>query len=188
MHRITRLSLACVPVFVLACGATAATPPHAAAAAPGARCIRDALEADIQYDMPLTGPGVDPATGKLVAPPPAGYAVSTTYLALKPDAASNARFQALVGPVISDLERQPGLRAIQFSRSKACATVRTFTVWQDEAAMLAFVSGSAHARASAGIAEVSRGGSAVAHWHATTLDQASWPYSARSLSNASAEF
>jgi heme-degrading monooxygenase HmoA len=190
MHSITRAALACLPALVLACGATGATNTTApqAAVAPGARCTRTALEADIEYGMPLTGPGVDPATGKLVAPPPAGYVASTTYLALKSDAASNARFQELVGPVISDLQHQPGLRALQVSNSKECTTARTLTVWQDEAAMLAFVSGSAHAAASAGIAEISRGGSAVVHWHAMTLDQASWSYAAERLSTASAEF
>jgi len=187
-HRITRASLACLPAFVLACGATDAAAPRETALAPGAHCTRAALEADIQYPMPLTGPGVDPATGKLIAVPPAGYVVSTTYLALKSDAASNARFQELLGPVISELQRQPGLRALQVSNSKGCATARTFTVWQDEAAMFAFVAGAAHGSASAGIAEVSRGGSAVTHWHATTLDQASWAYAAQRLSNAAAEF
>lgn len=163
-------------------------PPRDPAIAGEPRCTRAVLEADIQYATLLTGSGVDPGTGRLVAPPPSGYAVSTTYLALKRDAASRARFQQLLGPVTSDLRHQPGLRAVQVSSSKDCVTARTLTVWQDEAAMLAFVSGTAHGNASAGIAEVSRGGSAVAHWHATTADQASWVYAAQQLSTPSAEF
>jgi heme-degrading monooxygenase HmoA len=195
-----RVSLVCLPLLALACGAPGAEAPApassavssgAAAAAAGAsdpRCTRAVLEPDMQYGMPLTGPGVDPATGALKPPPEAGYFVSTTYLALKADAASGARFQELVGPVIGALQRQPGLRAVQFSSSKACGSVRTFTVWQDEASMHAFSSGAEHDRASDGISEVSRGGSAVAHWRAATLEEASWSYAARRLSDASAEF
>ena len=187
---IIRSSRACLPVaLLLACSTTASQHPPAAVAsgAAEARCTRGTLEADIQYGMPLSGPGVDPATGKLAAPPPAGYVVSSTYLALKPGAASAARFQQLLGPVIEELQRQPGLRAVQFSQSAACGSTRTFTVWHDEAAMFAFVSGAAHGHASGGIDEVSRGGSSVAHWKAATLDEATWAYSAQRLAATTSE-
>lgn len=174
-----------LPVAALcACGSNSAATREVVAAA----CTRGVLEADITYAMPLSGPGVDPATGKLAAPPVTGYAVSTTYLALKGDRASGARFEELLGPVVGELQHQPGLRAIQVTNSAKCGTARTLTVWQDEDAMWAFVKGAAHGKASDGITEVSRGGSAVAHWHASTLAEATWAYSAQRLSTTPAEF
>lgn len=160
--------------------APAPAPTLPVAAAPTDACTRGKLETDLVF-TPLVGPGVEQATGKLKPPPAAGYVVSSTYLALQGEPAAQARFQELVQAIAGELKQQAGLVAFQFSNSMSCGVARTFTIWRDEAAMYAFVAGPAHDAARDGVQDVSRGGSAVAHWAAADLEQATWQYAAERL-------
>src|SRR4051812_46982055 len=56
-------------------------------------CARGAIEADFHVAGPLAGPGVD-ANGQLL-PLPEGAIASTTYLALRSEAASQRQFGEL---------------------------------------------------------------------------------------------
>jgi heme-degrading monooxygenase HmoA len=174
------------PIFVIACGdpARPAVMPDAAEPA----CSRGKLESDMQSPAPLAGPAVDPATGTLKPPPAGGYFMSTTYIPFKPEPAAAAKFQEVLGPVTVALRTQPGIQAIQVSLSSSCGAARTFTVWQDEAAMFAFVGGVAHSNASAAASEISRGGGAVTSWLATSLDQTTWEYAAGKLAVTPSDF
>lgn len=143
-----------------------------AGSAPTQECERGALESDLQA-APLAGPGL--VNGAL---PPGRYVFSTTYLRLRPEPAAQQRFGALMEPIMADLMARPGLLAVALGVSAQCGTARTFTVWQDEVAMLDFVTGEAHGAAVAAVGEVSRGGSLVTHWLGEE-DDADWSVAAR---------
>ncbi|MFP2927477.1 antibiotic biosynthesis monooxygenase family protein [Pyxidicoccus sp. 3LG] len=154
-----RILLSCLTLLVLpACGGEE-VPPAVVQEDPLADCTRDRMEADLQ-DTPLAGAAVR-ADGTLE---PGRYIVSSTYLRLRPEPAALARFQELMGPISDSLRTQQGLVALQVASSERCGTARTLSVWRDEAAMYAFVTGSAHQAAVSSVREVSRGGSIVTHW------------------------
>jgi hypothetical protein len=123
-----------------------------------AGCARGTLEPDLM-STPLAGPAV--GDGALIS---GQYVVSSTYLQIRTDAASQQLFDELVNPVLADLANRPGLMALSLGRSEACGTVRTLAAWQDDAAMIAFVTGPAHLTAMRRVGDVSRGGSVVTHW------------------------
>ncbi len=143
-------------------------------------CRPDMLEPDIAYAGPLDGPGV--GEGGALKAPPAGksYAISSTYLRQKRDEATAKRFQTLMAPIAMALANQQGLVAMQLSFSEKCATARTLSVWEDEAAMYRFVTGPAHLEAANAIDEISRGGSIALHWTGSEKD-ATWDRAAVQL-------
>jgi hypothetical protein len=121
-------------------------------------CQRGAIEPDFT-SAPLAGPAV--VGGTL---PGGQYLFSSTYLQLGQDAESQQLFAMLLNPIVADLQTRPGLLALALGSSAACGTARTLAVWEDEAAMVGFVSGEAHGNAMARVTDVSRGGSIVTHW------------------------
>jgi hypothetical protein len=123
-----------------------------------ATCERGRIEPDLM-SAPLAGPAL--VDGVL---PRGQYLISTTYLQLGQDAESQQLFQSLIGPVVADLQTRPGLLALALGTSAACGTARTLAVWEDDAAMIGFVTGEAHGNAMARVTDVSRGGSIVTHW------------------------
>jgi hypothetical protein len=123
-----------------------------------AGCERGVIEPDFT-GAPLAGPAV--VSGAL---PSGQYLISTTYLQLGQDAASQQLFQSLIGPVVADLQTRPGLLALALGTSASCGTARTLAVWEDDAAMIGFVTGEAHGNAMVRVTDVSRGGSIVTHW------------------------
>jgi heme-degrading monooxygenase HmoA len=129
-----------------------------------ASCVRGTLEPDFRA-LPLAGPAV--TAGALR---PGQYVISSTYLQLAQDAAAQRLFQELLAPVRADLETRSGLAALSLGQSESCAVARTLAVWDDDAAMIAFVGSPAHAAAVARATGISRGGSVVTHW---TGDEAS---------------
>ena len=139
-----------------------------------AGCERGTLEPDFA-SLPMDGPGMDDGVLRAGA-----YLFSTTYLQLKSDDANRQLFDELTGPVIIDLRTRAGLQAVALGNSEACGVVRTLGVWQDEVAMMEFVTGAAHAAAMVRVDELSRGGSATTHWlgDETTAD---WAFAARQL-------
>ncbi len=145
-----------------------------------AGCKRSVLEADFSPFGPMSGAGVDPATGAL-GPLPAGAVASSTYLALAPGDTVNKRFSELMGPIMKEIATQPGLIGWQLAASSSCGSARTLTVWKDEASMLAFVMGPAHSTAMASAHEVSRGGSVVTSWEPKSAAEVSWESAAKQL-------
>jgi heme-degrading monooxygenase HmoA len=142
---------------------------------PFAACSKGALEADLEGDAALAGPGVDAETGKLE---PGSYLVASTYLALEP--AQVERALGLGGPVVESLFDMPGFVAFSTLSSRSCAALRTLTVWQSEEDMLAFVASPAHVAAMAVVSELSRGSSNTVAWDGTEQD-ATWERGAEFL-------
>jgi hypothetical protein len=130
-------------------------------------CTRGTLEADFE-GAPLAGPAVK--DGKLE---PGEYVISSTYLRLRQDGPSQARFGELMGPIMADLQARDGLQALAFGNSRSCGVARTLSVWRDDIAMLGFVGSEAHGAAITSVTEVSRGGSLVTHWSGDET-QAEW--------------
>ena len=137
-------------------------------------CTRGTIESDFNA-TPLDGAGVQ--DGNL---PPGAYVLSTTYLQLRVDPASQQRFGELMGPILADLQTREGLLAFSLGNSAECGSARTLAVWRDDVAMFGFVTGDAHGTAMASIGEVSRGGSIVTHW-AGDADEATWAKAADKL-------
>jgi hypothetical protein len=141
-----------------------------------AACVATDLGDDFQWD-PQFG---DADTW---GPFPEGAVVATTFLRLDPG--GTQRFGEVIEPVIGDLMAQGGLMGIALGESVSCGVVRTLTVWQDEAAMMGFVMGEAHANAVRFIGEISRGGSITDHWPIEELTDASWDAVAAKLADHS---
>jgi heme-degrading monooxygenase HmoA len=140
-----------------------------------AHCSSGVLESDRGDDLALTGPGVDPKTGRLAA---GNYLVSTTYLALEPERTSRAL--ELSGPVIQTLFEMKGFVAFSTSQSNDCAALRTLTIWESEEDMVAFVVSPAHRAAMSEVAELSRGTSKTLAWEGSEKD-ATWERAASYL-------
>lgn len=175
-----RLASVILPLGLLAAACGGDDDDDAAVdAAPAATCDRGVLEPDNQPQGPLAGPGVDPESGELRAPPEGGYYMSTTYLQIKPEA--QQLFGELVMPIGQQLATQPGLVAVQLTSAAECGTARTLGVWESEEAMFDFSLGDAHQAAVGRIDEVSRGASAFATWTAASLDQTTWQAAADRL-------
>ena len=143
-------------------------------------CSRGVLEADIVYQAALSGPGVDTTTGRLKEPGTT-VVVSSTYIRLKPDQAAQQRFNELVRPVLTDVRTRRGLLAQQVGTSSGCNTGRTLTVWSDQAAMMEFIRGTAHATAMAAVGELSRGGGMTVSWTTQQASAAGWDEAMRRL-------
>lgn len=141
------------------------------ALAPDSECTRGLKESDLA-DSAWTGPGVK-ADGTLASQ---DVVVSTTFLRLKSDPTASDLFGSLFKDINTDLQTRQGLVAWKVLTSSRCNTARTMSVWKDEASMYAFAGAKAHAAAVAKIASLSRGGTAVTHWHDNasnvTLEQA----------------
>lgn len=174
-----RSVLLSIGLVACACGGDDDDGGAAVDAAPAATCSRGVLEPDNEPQAPLAGPGVDPATGELRAPPEGGYLMSTTYLQIRPDAQD--LFFELVTPIGQQLAAQPGLVAVQLTSSAECGSARTLGVWQSEEAMFDFSLGDAHQAAVGRIGEVSRGASAFATWTAASLQETTWEAAAGRL-------
>jgi heme-degrading monooxygenase HmoA len=165
-------------VLLSACGGSEPPSPYPAS------CDKAALEPDFK-PTPVSGAGVDPGTHALAAPPAGGhYVVSTTYVALRPDA--QPRFNELLGPIMGRLKTQSGIQAITLGTSAACNSARTLTVWADEGSMYDFVGSSEHMTAAMAVGEVSRGDSVVAHRNESDPTKApSWQAAVQSLAAVS---
>jgi hypothetical protein len=171
MTMTTKLTLTLGLCVAAACGGDdtqpITTPDAADSGAPvDSECTRGELEADFQ-GAPLAGPAV--RDGKLE---PGEYVISSTYLRLRQDASSQARFNELMGPIMADLQAREGLQALAFGSSQDCGVARTLSVWRDDMAMLGFVASEAHSAAISSVTQVSRGGSLVTHWTGNEEDAA----------------
>jgi quinol monooxygenase YgiN len=164
-------------VSFAACGPTASTLP------PDAECTRGTRESDLSEGA-WTGPGAL-ADGGLAGG--SDVVISTTFLALDPGADAQALFGSLFADIRTDLQTRDGLIAWKVYTSTRCVSARTLGVWRDEASMFAFATGRAHAAAAAKIGTLSRGNSAVAHWHDQAVN-ADLPHALVKLEAADAPF
>ncbi|MGK3992466.1 antibiotic biosynthesis monooxygenase family protein [Sorangium sp. So ce1024] len=134
-------------------------------------CTGGVLEADLQAD-PLSGPGVDPATGEL-RPPPEGssYTISSTYGIPRSGDAVMERYVQLFGAIQTQLASQRGLVAIQLAQSPSCGSGRTLAVWESTEAMYEFVMSPAHLEAMNAADELLQPNYAVTHWQTARADE-----------------
>jgi hypothetical protein len=146
-------------------------------------CAANRMSEDAALDGRL-GPAGDPATW---VPLPPEAIVATTYLPLQGTEASMAAFDGAMGPIIDELMAPAaGLLGLSFLSSAACGDVRTLTVWADEAAMMGFVVGPAHAAAMARTSDISRGGEQTDHWRVDALPAVGWAEVIAALPGAAA--
>lgn len=146
-------------------------------------CAANRLSEDAALDGRL-GPAGDPATW---GPLPPEAIVATTYLPLQGTESSMAAFDGAMGPIIGELMAPAeGLLGLSFLASAACGDVRTLTVWADEAAMMGFVVGPAHAAAMARTSDISRGGEQTDHWRVDALPAVGWAEVIAALPGAAA--
>jgi heme-degrading monooxygenase HmoA len=160
--------LAALGVTLSACNSDSGTKTPDA---PPAECAGGVLEADLEAD-PLSGPGIDPDTGKL-RPPPEGssYAVSATYgVPRRGDEAVMERYLQIFGAIQAQLASQPGLVAIQLGQSPSCGSGRTLAVWASPDAMYDFVMSPAHLAAIDEVNELLEPTYVVTHWETAETD------------------
>ncbi|XXY51656.1 antibiotic biosynthesis monooxygenase [Sorangium sp. So ce269] len=160
--------VAALGVILSGCGSdSGGTAPQTSAP----ECTGGALEADLQA-APLSGPGVDPETGKL-RPPPEGssYTISATYGVPLPGDAAREKYMQSFGAIQAQLASQPGLVAIQLAQSQSCGSGRTLAVWASTDEMYAFVMSPAHLAAMDAVNELIEPNYAVIHWEAASLDE-----------------
>jgi len=136
-------------------------------------CAPSTLESDLEAE-PLQGPAVDPATGKLVFAPGASYVVSSTYIVPRPGpngAPETEQYQQLFPALVEQLQREPGLLAVQLGTSTSCRSGRTLAIWKSEEDMYHFVTSPAHVAAMGVVNQVAEPGYEVLHWTATRPEQ-----------------
>ncbi|WP_437979947.1 antibiotic biosynthesis monooxygenase family protein [Sorangium sp. So ce117] len=133
-------------------------------------CTGGVLEADLEAE-PLSGPGVDPETGKL-RPPPEGssYTVSATYGVPRPGDAVMERYVPIFGAIQAQLASQPGLLALQLGTSPSCGSGRTLAVWASTDAMYEFVMSPAHLAGIDAANELLEPTYVVTHWETAEAD------------------
>jgi quinol monooxygenase YgiN len=154
--------------LIAGCAPGASGAEDAAAFDAGPQCRAELAEPDLRAS-PLQGPN----GATLPALAPGTYAMSATYLTLRPGADAAREFQRLMAAISEDLRTRDGLVAFGVSTSSACLTARTLSVWRDAGTMTGFVRAPAHLAAIGAINRISRGGSNVTHWTGTERD-ATW--------------
>lgn len=170
--------IASFAALIVGCGPVGAGASDAAFDA-GPQCRAELSEPDMRAS-PLQGPG----GAALTAIAPGTYAMSSTYLTLRPGADAAQEFQRLMTAISEDLRTRDGLVAFSVSTSSACLTARTLSVWRDVDAMTAFVRAPAHLAAIGAISRISRGGSNVTHWTGSERE-ATWAESITRIGAAS---
>jgi heme-degrading monooxygenase HmoA len=133
--------------------------------------LADCTPSDVQQLLPWIGAAFDPATGELLEPLPEGHIEAVVNGWRKYDqAAVDLRMQhgaAVAGDVLA----RDGLLGFQSVESVECDISISHTLWRDEAAMIEFVVGPAHADAMAN-ADKMHHVAAGAHWTAPTRTEA----------------
>ena len=136
--------------------------------------LADCTPTDLQVLVPWTGPAFDPATGALLEPLPAGHveAVVNGWYVRSEEAAALRMEQAT--KVVGDVLARDGLLGFEAVESIECDIGISHTLWRDEAAMFAFVTGAPHAEAMA-LASRMHHEAAGAHWVGEARSEApSW--------------
>jgi heme-degrading monooxygenase HmoA len=132
--------------------------------------LRDCEPTDLVMLSEWVGPAFDPATGELLAPLPAGHVEAVVNgWAIQTDEAQQLRVEHGTN-VIGDLFTRDGFLGFEGMESVECNLSASHSLWRDEAAMLAFVSGDAHL-AAMGAGHTMHTMSAGAHWVGEAREQ-----------------
>jgi hypothetical protein len=103
-------------------------------------------------DLVILSPWTGPAFGddaKLLAPLPAGHVEAVVNGWAKQDRAAIELREMHGQTAVQDVFARPGLLGFEGVESAECDISMSHTLWKDEASMLAFVTGPAHAAAMA---------------------------------------
>jgi quinol monooxygenase YgiN len=115
--------------------------------------LYDCEDPDFAVFQPLSGPGIDPATGALLEPLQDSYVLHTTQILPKSEQLS--QFLELSQGVIQEIAQTEGLVGFSLAQDPNCGFFYTMGVWRDEQSIFAFVASDAHALAMTKTAEVS---------------------------------
>jgi heme-degrading monooxygenase HmoA len=103
---------------------------------------------DLVILSPWTGPAFGD-DGRLLAPLPAGHVEAVVNGWAKQDRAAIELRERHGQIAVQDVFARPGLLGFEAVESAECDISMSHTLWKDEASMLAFVTGAAHAAAMA---------------------------------------
>lgn len=125
---------------------------------------------DLVVPVPWMGPAFD-AAGELVEPLPEGYMVAAVQGWRKFDE-DNTMIRVEQGKeIVADLLTRPGFLGFMIVESTECDTSTSISLWEDDKAMLDFVTGQFHAEAM-GMSSETLWGCAGSHWDGVTFDRA----------------
>ncbi|MEM6995140.1 MAG: hypothetical protein AAF721_31800 [Myxococcota bacterium] len=119
---------------------------------------------------PFIGPAFDPETGTLLEPLEPPFVVASTVGWARPEPEHLDALGMHSGLVSEDVFAHEGLLGASFGGSEVCGSARTITLWRDEAAMMGFVFGEAHAAAMTIVPASVRAWGAT-HWTETTATE-----------------
>lgn len=125
--------------------------------------LADCSPTDLEILLPWTGPAFDPMTGALLEPLPEGHVEAIVNgWRIRTDAAEALRVEQSM-MVLGDLFTRDGFLGFEGFESDACDLSASHSLWRDEASMMAFVTGQAHATAISRSSEMHHV-AAGAHW------------------------
>jgi hypothetical protein len=161
---VARLCTLLVATLASACGDDDRANDHPPSIDQRMRTLADCSPSDLEMLLPWTGPAFDDA-GKLREPLPAGHVEAVVNGWPRRDPESTALRNEHGQITVAEVFKNPGLLGFQGFESVECDISASHTLWKDEASMLAFVTGAAHATAMASAPKMHHafGG---AHWTA----------------------
>jgi heme-degrading monooxygenase HmoA len=109
--------------------------------------LADCTPTDLQVLVPWTGPAFNPETGAVLEPLPAGHVEAVVNGWIKHDEAATMLRIEQATIVVMDMFASDGLLGFQSVQSLECDIAISHSLWRDEAAMFAFVTGTTHATA-----------------------------------------
>lgn len=150
-------------IFLVACTASDDSSDDAPTLEERVAVLGDCSPDDLEILLPWTGPAFDPMTGTLLEPLPEGHveAVVNGWRIETDDAEALRVEQSML--VLGDLFARDGFLGFEGVQSDACDISASHSLWRDEAAMMAFVTGQAHATAMSRASEMHHV-AAGAHW------------------------
>lgn len=131
---------------------------------------------------PFMGPAFDEA-GQPIEALPTPHIVATTAGWARPEPEHQEALGAASGAVSEAVFASPGLLGVSFGGSEACGTARTLSLWTDEAALMAFVTGEAH-RSAMPIVPRATLGWETTHWTETSPAPTTWQQARSALAEA----
>ncbi|WP_437621822.1 hypothetical protein [Sorangium sp. So ce1151] len=125
-------------------------------------------ESDFLNDMPWSGTAIDPETGELKGPLPAGYMIATTVGWPMPE-----HRQEMIQETIESIGvafTYPGILAASFGNSVRCGSGRSISIWSDSASMVGWASSKDH-RDYVPLVVTHTYGWETTHWAGTELER-----------------
>jgi quinol monooxygenase YgiN len=115
--------------------------------------LYDCEDPDFVVFQPLSGPGIDPATGAFLEPMQDTYVLHTTQILPEPEQLE--QFLGLSQAVIQEIAQTDGLVGFALAQEPNCGFFYTMGVWRDEQSMFALVASDSHVQAMTQTAEIS---------------------------------